>query len=131
MDADTARRLGRLIEAALPDIERRWLEQVKRDVAKAHGVELTQLRDGIPDYLAAMVTLLKEADLDQLTAHARSAWADVAREHGITRVRIGFDVSQLVHEFVVLRRVISEIADSEPDLAASKELVSDIAAAAP
>lgn len=130
MDADTARRLGRLIEAALPDIERRWLEQVKRDVAKAHGVELTQLRDGIPDYLAAMVTLLKEADLDQLTAHARSAWADVAREHGITRVRIGFDVSQLVHEFVVLRRVISEIADSEPDLAASKELVSEIVDAA-
>jgi signal transduction histidine kinase len=30
----------------------------------------------------------------------------VAREHGVTRVRIGFDITQLVHEFVVLRHVI-------------------------
>ena len=86
MDADVPRRLGRLIEARTPEIERRWLEQVRKDVAEAQGVELTQLRDGIPDYLSAMVRLLKEADLEQLTGNASSAWADVAREHGITRV---------------------------------------------
>jgi len=130
MDTDTSRRLGRLIEAELPEIERRWLKQVQTDVAQAQGVELTQLRDGIPDYLAAMVRLLKEADLDLLNGHARSAWEGVAREHGITRVRIGFDISQLVHEFIVLRRVIEQIADKEPDLATSKELVSEIVEAA-
>jgi signal transduction histidine kinase len=130
MDADIARRLGGLIEAELKEIERRWLEQVQRDVAKAHGVELTQLRDGIPDYLAAMVRLLKEGDLNLLSGHARSAWADVAREHGITRVRIGFDISQLVHEFVVLRRVISDVADRDAELGAAKELVSEIVEAA-
>ena len=37
-------------------------------------------------------------------------WSTVAKDHGITRVRIGFDISQLVHEFVVLRRVIYEVA---------------------
>ena len=130
MDADTARRLGRLIEADLREIERRWLEQVQRDVAEAQGVELTQLRDGIPDYLAAMVKLLKEADLDLLNGNARAAWADVAREHGITRVRIGFDIGQLVHEFVVLRRVIGRVADRDPDRADAKELVSEIVEAA-
>jgi signal transduction histidine kinase len=130
MDAEIARRLGRLIEADLREIERRWLDQVQRDVAKAHGVELTQLRDGIPDYLAAMVRLLKEADLDLLNGNARTAWADVAREHGITRVRIGFDISQLVHEFIVLRRVIGDIADRDAALGGAKELVSEIVEAA-
>ena len=33
----------------------------------------------------------------------------MARDHGITRVRIGFDIGQLVHEFVVLRRVIFDV----------------------
>jgi signal transduction histidine kinase len=131
---DAACKLGRLIEAKLQEIERRWLEQVQRDVSNAEGVELTQLRDGIPDYLAAMVRLLKAGDLDLLSGNARSAWADVAREHGVTRVRIGFDISQLVHEFIVLRRVIGgvidEQADQQPDVVASKGLIADIIEAA-
>jgi signal transduction histidine kinase len=130
MDADVACRLGRLIEAAAPEIERRWLEQVQRDVAEAHGVELTQLRDGIPDYLSAMVRLLKGGNLELLAGHASSAWADVAREHGITRVRIGFDISQLIHEFVVLRRVISDVADRDLGLATAKSLIGEIVEAA-
>jgi signal transduction histidine kinase len=48
--------------------------------------------------------------LDRL---AESAWTKVAREHGITRVRRGFDISQLVHEFVVLRRVIYEVVHTQ------------------
>ena len=85
MDADIARRLGRLIDEERPEIERRWLEHVQKDVREAKGVSLTQLRDGIPDYLVAMVKLLEAADFDLLNGHATSAWADVAREHGITR----------------------------------------------
>jgi hypothetical protein len=130
MDANIARRLGRLIDQERPEIERRWLEHVQKDVSQAKGVELTQLRDGMPDYLVAMVKLLEAADFDLLSGHATSAWAAVAREHGITRVRIGFDISQLVHEFIVLRRVIGEIADRDPELAAAKELVADIVEAA-
>ena len=38
------------------------------------------------------------------------AWREVAREHGVTRVRIGFDISQLVREFIMLRHVIREVA---------------------
>ena len=42
--------------------------------------------------------------------NAREDWSKVAREHGVTRVRIGFDIGQLVHEFVVLRHVIHAVA---------------------
>lgn len=130
MEENAALRLGRLIEAELPEIERRWLDQVQRDVSAAEGVELTQLRDGMPDYLAAIVRLLKAGDVDLLSDRARAAWADVAREHGVTRVRIGFDISQLVHEFVVLRRVIGDIVGRHADLAAGKGLITDIIEAA-
>jgi signal transduction histidine kinase len=130
MDVHVARRLGRLIKAELPEIERRWLERVQRDVGHAQGVELTQLRDGIPDYLAAMVQLLCEGDVDLLNDRAKSAWVGVAREHGITRVRIGFDISQLVHEFIVLRQVIGELAERDRELATAKDLIADIVEAA-
>src|SRR3982751_137892 len=103
MDANVAHRLGQLIENAVPEIERRWLDRVQKDVVEAHGGEFTQLRDGIPDYLSAIGRLLKQDELDLLAGRASSAWADVARQHGITRVRIGFDISQVIHEFVVLR----------------------------
>jgi signal transduction histidine kinase len=130
VDVETARRLGRIIDERRSEIERRWLERVQRDVVGTQGVELTQLRDGMPHYLAAMVKLLKGADLALLDEKARTAWVDIAREHGITRVRIGFDISQLVHEFIVLRHVIGEIVDQEPPLLGAKQLLADIVEAA-
>lgn len=77
-------------------------------MARIEGIEPTQLRDGIPDYLAA----LSEALRGQAEAGVTGAtiWAKIAREHGITRVRIGFDIDQLVQEFVALRHVIREVA---------------------
>jgi signal transduction histidine kinase len=107
MANDTARRLGQAIEERKSEIERRWLERVQQGVVQTPGVELTQLRDGMPHYLAALARLLRgeEGPADR---HAGHAWEQVAREHGVTRVRIGFDIGQLVREFIVLRHVIRE-----------------------
>jgi len=111
--ADTDRvRLKQAIEEHRGEIERRWLERIQLDILKTPGVELTQLRDGMPDYLVELAKALKDdaSSSAGLEERGESAWSKVAREHGITRVRIGFDISQLVHEFVVLRRVIEEVA---------------------
>jgi signal transduction histidine kinase len=118
MDTNSGRvneRISQIIEEQSEEIERRWLETVQRDVVKTPGVELTLLRDGMPDYLIELAKALKNSttstqSLDRL---AESAWTKVAREHGITRVRLGFDISQLVHEFVVLRRVIYEVVHTQ------------------
>src|SRR5690348_15753957 len=102
---DPALSLGRVIARHRDEIEERWLERVERDVARGLNVELTHLRDGLPDYLATLVDLLLSGQsAGQLPTEAggAAAWAAVAREHGITRVRIGFDIAQLVHEFIVL-----------------------------
>lgn len=106
--------LGRAIEEQQAEIERRWLEQVQRDVVRTPGVELTHLRDGIPDYLLAVARLLQKGEAP-FAHQAGNAWENVAREHGITRVRIGFDISQLVHEFIVLRHVIREVVTTQPE----------------
>jgi signal transduction histidine kinase len=103
--SDAAQTLGRKIDDKRKQIEQEWLARVQRDVVKTPHVGITQLRDAMPDYLVALVGLLR-GGASAADTGAGPAWADVAREHGVTRVRIGFDIGQLVHEFVVLRHVI-------------------------
>ena len=105
-------RLRRIMEQRTEEIERRWLDRVQQDIVKQPGVELTLLRDGMPDYLLELTKVLGSG-ADPLDHRAESAWARVARDHGIIRVRIGFDISQLVHEFIVLRRIIQEVVREE------------------
>ncbi len=128
--------LSEVIDRNRVEIERRWLERVQRDVCRTPGVELTHLRDGLPDYLVALVGLLSQpSDGPNCAGNGEPIWSRVAREHGITRVRIGFDISQLIHEFVVLRHVIREIAAEQglsvagPDAILSDCLDGAIAAA--
>jgi signal transduction histidine kinase len=109
-----ARRLADLIARRKADIERQWLERVQQDVVTGKSsVEPTHLRDGLPDYLTELVKLLSSSSQPDLSGSAQPAWARVAREHGITRVRIGFDINQLIHEFVILRHVIRETGQEE------------------
>jgi len=109
MANETARWLGRAIQEQQPEIVRRWLDRVQRDVVRRPGVTMTQLRDGMPDYLKALAHMLTSTT-SASEEWASQVWHEVAREHGVTRVRIGFDISQLVHEFIALRHVIREIA---------------------
>jgi signal transduction histidine kinase len=107
---DSAGRLGELIDQHRATIEQRWLDRILADLGSNPGAELTELRDGMPDYLASVVALLGARPAINLLERAHTAWSDMARQHGVTRVRIGFDIGQLVHEFVVLRHVIRELA---------------------
>lgn len=108
MGLEAAHRLGEVIGHHRWEIEKRWLDRVSREIVETPGVELTHLRDAMPDYLVALVHMLTGPN-DSRGAGAR-AWSDVAREHGITRVHVGFDVGQLVREFIALRQVIREVA---------------------
>jgi signal transduction histidine kinase len=112
-DEPAAQRLGRVIGQNQAEIERRWLERVEGGIALKTGVEPTHLRDGLPDYLTALVKLFSRPNVEHLDLAAEPSWSRVAREHGITRVRIGFNITQLIQEFIVLRRVIRELAHEQ------------------
>lgn len=103
-------RLGDAIAQHHPEIERRWLRRVQERVTAAPGVEPTHLRDGLPDYLVALAASLVTSGETDVRPGSASAWSTMAREHGVTRVRIGFDINQLLTEFIILRHVIREVA---------------------
>jgi two-component system sensor histidine kinase BarA len=121
--------LGEVIDRNRAEIERRWLKRVQEDVVKTPGVEPTALRDGMPDYLTALVKML--SGREPLERTSQDAWKRVASEHGVTRVRLGFDIGQLIHEFILLRHVIRQVA-GEQGLAqeAANSLLADILDAA-
>lgn len=100
--------LGELIEDHATEISERWLARAQSD-AGSPDVHPTQLKDGIPHYLAELAKLLK-ADGEGLGTRGAESWCRVAREHGVTRVKIGFDIDQLIREFTMLRSVIREVA---------------------
>jgi signal transduction histidine kinase len=101
--------LADLIDRRRADIELLWLARVEADI-DTKGTSSALLRDGMPDYLAALVRLLRAPEAPGTAAEA---WTEVARKHGVTRVRIGFDIGQLLREFICLRHVIREVASSE------------------
>jgi hypothetical protein len=67
-----AEQLGQTIDENRAEIERRWLERVQTDVATHPGIELTQLRDGLPDYLVALVDQLRGEGAEDLEARSES-----------------------------------------------------------
>jgi signal transduction histidine kinase len=124
-DMKTAtQRLGGVIEQNQEEIERRWLGRVERDIAASPEIEPTHLRDGLPDYLHALAKLFSRTTSTNFDLALEPSWSNVAREHGITRVQIGFNINQLVHEFIILRQVIRQIAE-EQGVAVDEAILAD------
>jgi signal transduction histidine kinase len=73
---------------------------------------MTDLRNAIGDYLRALAESLQQAG-ENVEANGIAAWTRIAREHALTRVQLGFDVNQLIHEFIVLRRELFQIIQEE------------------
>ena len=90
----------------LDDIDQQWLDRVAASVQR-DDVTPSELRDAMPAYLSRLAGGLRRADTAQ--AGGTSSWKEVAREHAETRVRLGFDIDQLVEEFIVLRQVIFRV----------------------
>jgi signal transduction histidine kinase len=115
-DTNEARRkaLAAAIERHQSEIINKWLARVREDAEKAgHEVSLSELRDGIGDYLSSLADALRNSESAEIGG--TDAWKRVAKEHALTRVRLGFDIDQLVHEFVVLRQVAQQIAIDPSD----------------
>lgn len=130
-DEDIAHRraLADVIERRAPAILQRWLELVTDDTTARH-VSPTELRDALDEYLRRLAVALRgSAALDEA---GRRAWGEVAQAHAVTRVRLGFDVAQLIREFALLRRVLLRVVrEVSPALAeASAELITELIEAA-
>ncbi len=101
--------LAKFIENFGEEILDRWMTRLRCQVAPGVAATPIQLRDAMPHYLERLAEALRR-DEPSLPKSGAAIWTDVASEHALTRVRLGFDVEQLVHEFVLLRQVLSEVA---------------------
>jgi signal transduction histidine kinase len=112
-ESDDAHQQGILadaLERRHSEIVERWLRRT-RDDAHASDVSVTDLRDHIDEYLNRLIGLLRREGRADTTS--TSIWVDIAREHALTRVRLGFDVGQVFHELVLLLRVTIDVLRTE------------------
>ncbi len=103
--------LADVIDRRQGDILRRWIEQVCADPA-GRLIDPAALEAAVGQYLVRLAAVLRDGE--PLEHTARAIWSEAAREHGLTRARIGFDIDELVHELILLRRVLSTVAREEP-----------------
>jgi two-component system, OmpR family, phosphate regulon sensor histidine kinase PhoR len=110
------RRRDQLAEAIVrrrDEVERRWLERIARAVGRS-DLSTSELRNAMPEYLLRLAAGLWHEST--ASAGGVASWEAVAREHADARVRLGFDIDELVQDFVVLRQVLSEVLDEEEAL---------------
>jgi signal transduction histidine kinase len=97
--------LADAIERSQNEIEERWLARIRVDANATHA-DLTDLKDGVGRYLQRIAQSFRDPHIDH---SGTEAWNDLATEHALNRVRLGFDVEQLMHELVLLRRTLTEV----------------------
>lgn len=97
------RSLGKVIEQHRDEIMNRWAAQAK-DAASARGLSRPELRNLMPAYLSALAG--GESSTEQLRQHLES--------HLSNRIRQGFDLSEIVEEFVLLDVCMASLWTSLP-----------------
>jgi signal transduction histidine kinase len=129
-ERDARDALATVLEERSADIIERWIVALTKELPLGEQLPPSDLRDGIDEYLAKLAQTLRSER--PIVPGGESAWKDVAREHAVTRIRQGFDVSGLVHEFFLLRRVIlGLVAEKDtPLLAEQAAIIADLVGAA-
>jgi two-component system, OmpR family, phosphate regulon sensor histidine kinase PhoR len=102
--------MAEVLQRRREEIVRRWLECLERELGPC-GLDQSQLRDAIPDYLVKIAEMLQAGASPQ--TDGGEMWAGIAQAHGVARVEQGFDIRDLMREFVLLRLVIVEVAREE------------------
>ena len=108
MSTDKLKSLARLIRGERELVLARWRHQVEQ-LPGAHQLSVPAVVDHIPDLLDELADALEAHD-DQtiLEAHLDGS----PRQHGRQRVHDGFDITDVVAEYNVLRGCIHDLAES-------------------
>jgi signal transduction histidine kinase len=103
--------LARAISQRRNEIIGRWLELVQQEL-RDRRIDAADLEDGLAGYLQGIASALEEP-VTSVQQNGGALWIRVAQEHAATRVSLGFDISQLVQEFNILRGVLFDVARDE------------------
>ena len=108
LEARSYRELADALRARSKAIVREYEETVDAIIPAADSLTRKQVRDSLPEVLAKISDALASTDPDD-------AWKliKISDEHGVTRFHQQYDVKQLIVEFRLLRRIVSEEVTKE------------------
>lgn len=98
-------RLSTLIEERRDELLARWREQV-RQLPAAANLDTPSINDQVPELLVRLADSLKLQN-DSRETNAISA------EHGLLRWQAGFDVTEVVAEYNILRQCVQHTAEQD------------------
>ena len=103
--------LGKALLDKLDDIIGIWVKAVRADldIESNKGLTYEAVHNGLPDVLESVATLLTNAFTDE-----NEELREDALEHGSVRATQGFDLSEIVREYRILRNVL--LLALEPEL---------------
>ena len=106
MSTENLYELATLIRRERDTLLAEWRHEVRR-LAVAHELDVPTLNDHIPDLLEELA--------DELGAHTDESMVGELKKnsvvHGLDRLRLGFDVEEVVAEYNALRGVIQDLIE--------------------
>jgi len=100
--------LAKAIRARRKRIVREYEETVDSLITAADHLTRQQVRDSLPDVLEQIARALEST-----SARETLELVGISIEHGVTRFHQQYDVKQLITEFRLLRRIVSEEVTAE------------------
>jgi two-component system, OmpR family, phosphate regulon sensor histidine kinase PhoR len=107
-------RLVTLIKTQRDALLARWREQV-RQLPGAAGLDAPTINDEVPQLLENLAEALGKGDEDRETNV-------ISAEHGLLRWQAGFDVTEVVAEYNILRKCLQDAAENEGMILSGKTL---------
>ena len=103
--------IGKALLAKSEIITESWIASIRDDldIESARGLAYQSVRDSIPLVLQALATLLSTS----LTDNTQKL-DDNGLEHGIVRAEQGYDITEIMREYGLLREIV--LTTLEPDL---------------
>ncbi len=105
MEDQNLLRLSALIKDQRDELLARWRQQV-RQLPAAAKLDLPTINDQVPELLDILAESLKPPN-ETLETNA------IPAEHGVLRWQAGFDVTEVVSEYNILRQCLQDAADKD------------------
>jgi len=99
----TSDQLGKILADKRDDLISAWTGETRRAITSA-SLPRAELLDRMPQFVDQIIAALHPEALPLQPA------AENAEEHGAQRLRIGFDVGEVIHEYGLLHRCILRVA---------------------
>jgi hypothetical protein len=101
---------GQLLRDKINVITDNWVTAVRQDrqIESADNLSRTAIQDHIPLLLEAMVTVIFRSQESEIQPILEASW-----NHGVLRATQGFDPTEIVREYCLLRQVIFSTLETE------------------